>query len=50
VSAVNTEVMQTTSDLYHEVSNPIPCQAEYVFDDSTALDTCDGVLNSNSDA
>ena len=50
MSAVNTEVMQTASDLHHEVGNPSHCQAEHVFDDATALNAGDGVLNHDSDA
>jgi hypothetical protein len=42
--------MQTTSDLHHEVGNAVRGQAEHIFDDSTALDTCDGVLNHDPDA
>lgn len=50
MTAVNPEVMQATSDLHEEVSHAICCQAENIFDDATALDACDGVLNHNSDA
>ena len=50
MSGVNTQIVQTASDRHDEVGNPIHGQAKHVFDDATALNTGDGVLDHNSDA